>query len=76
MKKKNKIVVVSGKNKFEVDVEKGQTITVWKLGDEKRGWIPNKSHFVAFRKLLQKAIEDNKFHIIFHYGVSVMQVKI
>jgi len=75
--KKNKIVVVCGEHKFEVDVEQGQTITVWKLGDPKTGWIPNKRHFECFTNLLKKALEDpKKNHIVFHHFVAVEQVKV
>jgi hypothetical protein len=77
MKKKNKIVVVCGKHKFEVEVGKGQTLTIWKLGDPKRGWIPSKKHFDAFRNALVFALKDPvNNHILFHYGVSVEQVKL
>lgn len=74
---KNKIIVVSGKNRHTVSVAKGQTLTVWKLGDAKRGWIPSKKHFVVFKKLLTNALKNpSKNHIVFHYGVAVQQVKI
>lgn len=77
MKNKDKMVVVCGKHRHTINVNKGQTITVWKLGSEARGWIPSKKHFLAFKKLLALAMKDPaKNHIIFHFGVKVQQVKI
>ena len=75
MKKKNKIVVISGNNKrkeFDVDPEK---VTVWMLGDRKKGWIPNKKHYTNFRRQLKRALKNPKDnHIVFHFGVECMQV--
>ena len=77
---KNKIVVVCGKHKHTVSVNKGQTLTVWKLGSEARGWIPSKKHFDAFKKSLLFALKETNSgrdgHIICHFGVKVQQVKI
>ena len=77
---KNKIVVVSGEHKHEVAVAHGQMVTIWKLGDPKRGWIPSKKHFDAFMKCLQLALEETQKgrdgHIVFHYGVTTEQVKL
>ena len=75
-KKKHKIVVVCGKHKHVVNVSGKHTITVWKLGDAKLGWIPNRSYFEAFRDLLLKAMEDPEFHIIWNYGLEVDQVEV
>ena len=76
----NKIVVVCGEHKHEVEVTPGQRITIWKLGDSKRGWIPNKKHFDRFMDCLATAIDETKEgrdgHIVFHYGVTTEQVKI
>lgn len=78
--KKNKIVVVSGEFKHEVEVNSGQTITIWKLGSEQHGWIPNKKHFDAFIKALSQALQDTEQgkdgHIVCHFGIKTEQVKI
>jgi hypothetical protein len=78
--KKNKVIVVCGENKFEVDANPGQMITVWKLGDPSRGWIPNKRHLDEFMNALQVALKETEGgghgHLVCHYGVSVEQVRI
>ena len=77
---KNKIVVVCGEHKHEVDVTPGQKITIWKLGSESKGWIPSKKHFDNFKEQLVKALIDVECgrdgHIVFHFGVKTEQVKI
>jgi hypothetical protein len=76
--KNNKIVVVCGKHRHEVEVKKGQTITVWKLGSETNGWIPSKKHFDQFTEDLTVALKEtaagNDGHIVCHFGVNVVQV--
>ena len=76
--KKRKIIVVCGKHKHEVEIGGDiKKITVWKLGDSAKGWVPAKRHFDHFTSLLKSALEDpEKNHIVFHYGVSVKQIDV
>ena len=76
-----KIVVVCGKDKHVVTVspkDKGKIILLFKLGNEKRGWIPSKAHFDMFNDLLETALRSSKSptSIVFHYGVKVEKIKI
>ena len=77
---KNKIVVVCGEHKHEVDVTPGQKVTIWKLGSEEKGWIPERRHFDEFRKCLEMALKDAETdkgrHIIFNFGVKTEQVTV
>ncbi len=76
----SKIVVVSGNSRHEVDVRRGQKITIWKLGDPGRGWIPSRKHFDEFVKLLgeatARAVQGEPAHLIFHYGVQTEQIEL
>ena len=77
MSEKRKIVIVSGEHRHEIEVGGDiRKVTIWKLGDREKGWIPNKSHFDKFTELLKQALKDPEFHIIFHYGVECEQVEI
>ena len=74
---KKKITVVSGKRKktYTVDTT-GQTITIFKLGDAARRWIPSKRHFDTFHKLLNASLADPSIPLVFHWGVTVEQIKL
>jgi len=74
---RRKVVVVCGNKTREFWVGgKQKTITVWRLGSEKLGWIPRKESFEMFVKNLSMALKDSNHHIVWNFGVSAIRVKV
>lgn len=51
-------------------------LKVFKLGDPKKGWIPNETHQRALAQMLQQATFDPNFSLIYHYGLQVDYVTV
>jgi hypothetical protein len=51
-------------------------LKIFKLGDPKKGWIPNETHQRALAQMLQQATFDPNFSLIYHYGLSVEYVTV
>lgn len=73
---KNKVQVVCGDKKRIVALKSKGTLTIFRLGDAKRGWVPNRAHFESFIRMLKAWDKDNRQSIVFHYAVDVLQVEI